>query len=1033
MRTSASLLWASLLLALAACPPKVVVPHDAGVEDAGTSEVDAGFDAGTEVEDAGVEDAGPPPELRLNRLLPPRGATAGGTAVLLEGTGFLRGVAGSGTQAKPLTTLRIGGNQVQDFQIIDDETIEFRTPPGAVGAASVSMQNTNGNFVCNNCFTYFEELSVTGFTPREGPLAGGNELTLTGTGFTNDTQVNFGAFSSPRVTFVSATELKVIAPRSSVAGPVDLVVYNKNGVSNQRRAYTYQPRLVVNAVSPVAGPITGATTVTLTGSGFTGATAVTFGANAGTALTVVSDTQLTVVTPAAASGAVDVTVTTPAGTWVVKRGFSYFDPAGGFAAFALAPRLLRTADSVTLTGQALDQGALAVTIGGVVATVGARTFSTAEVTVPARGASPRVADVVVTGTSTVTLTGGATWRVALTELSPSTGPAAGGTAATLTAANVPPAIELTVGTFAATGVTVNSETSVALTTPAGSGGAPSDVRVVDSSDVENDATLVGGFTFLEPLSIGRVQPERGAIAGGTLVTVLGSGFGESTLIRFGTGVAKDFKLVDSHTVTCRTPKANVGVVDVKVERLGEMDTLPGGFSFFDPRSISGGLSGGPMSGTLNVTVLNSSRDSYGAPVPNAKVIIGVDPTTPFQGETDHRGQITFSDTTLLKAEIVTVYKDLFESATVTGVNAENLTVFIAPTGGGEPGNPGGGQGVPPSVIAGRVAGFKAPRPLMPGETLEARVFVAQTSLYDGPPFDELRDRSSEKWRIVNDGGDYLVYTGAGLRAVYAVLGIARGVAFTPVAMGIRRGITTSPDNPATGRDIIIDMALDLSVPITIDSPLEFEGPLGPEPGFNRIYSWLELGAEGFVPNPNNTDTGMIGGTIISSAAPTLTMPHLPRLDGSNFIFMNESSGSARYPVSYYFRRQPGNLATGVTIGPMLPAPNITAPITSFGGTVSWTMAPGPVPDLHNIQIRRVITPRISIVVWNLVVPGAETQVVLPQAAVDKLNREEAGNQLFVAIFSSRSPRFAYNQWTYDTLSGVSWSSYTIALSNGFVP
>jgi len=123
---------------------------------------------------------------------------------------------------------------------------------------------------------------------------------------------------------------------------------------------------------------------------------------------------------------------------------------------------------------------------------------------------------------------------------------------------------------------------------------------------------------------------------------------------------------------------------------------------------------------------------------------------------------------------------------------------------------------------------------------------------------------------------------------------------------------------------------------------------------------------------------------------------------------------------------------GVTIGPMLPAPNITQPTTSFTGTIAWTMDPGPVPNLHNIQILR---PTLfgNVTVWSMVLPGTENQVVLPQAAVAKLLREEAGNQLFVVIFSSRAPKFAYNQWTYDGLSGVSWSSYTIALSPGFTP
>ena len=254
MRLGSAILFAAVL-AFSACPRKS--GSDAGTgggtgggtgEDASV-EFDAGFDAGQPVVDAGAPDAGPI-ELRINRLLPPRGASAGGTTVMLEGSGFLRGVASSGTQAKPLTTLKVGGNQVQDLQIIDDATIEMRTPPGVAGNVSVTLQNPNGGINCNNCFTYFDQLAVTSFTPTTGPLAGGNEVTITGTGFTNDTQVLFGTYSSPVITFVSPTELKVIAPRGAAAGPVDLVVYNKNGASNQRRGYSYQSELRVTAIAP---------------------------------------------------------------------------------------------------------------------------------------------------------------------------------------------------------------------------------------------------------------------------------------------------------------------------------------------------------------------------------------------------------------------------------------------------------------------------------------------------------------------------------------------------------------------------------------------------------------------------------------------------------------------------------------------------------------------------------------------------------------------------------------------------------------
>jgi hypothetical protein len=89
----------------------------------------------------------------------------------------------------------------------------------------------------------------------------------------------------------------------------------------------------VAGIRPSSGPLTGGTTVTVTGSGFTGATAVGFGSVAASSFTVNSDTSITVTAPAAASvGTVDVTVTTPAGTSAVSAAdqYSYIYAFTGF-------------------------------------------------------------------------------------------------------------------------------------------------------------------------------------------------------------------------------------------------------------------------------------------------------------------------------------------------------------------------------------------------------------------------------------------------------------------------------------------------------------------------------------------------------------------------------------------------------------------------------------------------------------------------------------------------------------------------------
>ncbi|MEU6460333.1 IPT/TIG domain-containing protein [Streptomyces sp. NPDC046976] len=85
----------------------------------------------------------------------------------------------------------------------------------------------------------------------------------------------------------------------------------------------FTPAATITSVTPATGPAAGGTTVTIKGIRLAGVSAVKFGAAAGTALLVVSDTELRVKAPAGATGAVSVVVSADSGDVTKTGGFVY--------------------------------------------------------------------------------------------------------------------------------------------------------------------------------------------------------------------------------------------------------------------------------------------------------------------------------------------------------------------------------------------------------------------------------------------------------------------------------------------------------------------------------------------------------------------------------------------------------------------------------------------------------------------------------------------------------------------------------------
>lgn len=151
--------------------------------------------------------------------------------------------------------------------------------------------------------------------PNQGPSSGGNQVVITGTGFTGATSVKFGIKSASFVVD-SATQITAVAPSNSSA--VQVVVTTPGG-SSAPVWYYYIPAPHKFSLSNTAGPLSGGTT-TLTGANLYTATSMAFGSNTAVP-TVVNDGTLNVTVPTVTTPqTVGVSVTTVGGT---TNGFTY--------------------------------------------------------------------------------------------------------------------------------------------------------------------------------------------------------------------------------------------------------------------------------------------------------------------------------------------------------------------------------------------------------------------------------------------------------------------------------------------------------------------------------------------------------------------------------------------------------------------------------------------------------------------------------------------------------------------------------------
>ena len=328
-----------------------------------------------------------------------------------------------------------------------------------------------------------------------------------------------------------------------------------------------------DALAPAFGLTTGGTEIRIAGAGFQPGATVLIDGLPGVDVVVVSNSTITVTTPASPNlYPVDVVITNPDGTSAtLDNAFTYVAlPVERATEVRPSEGSKDGGETVIIKGNGFVDGALVAFGGRAAKDVVVVDSSTLRVTTPIGSLGPVVVNVRNPDEEPYELQDAFTYvdqppRVVML-VRPASGAMSGGTKVTIVGTGFAPDAKVIFGGKKATKVEVVSSTKITALTPAG------DLGLVDVA-VRNPgappATLAESYEFVEAPMITGVKPADGPETGDTKVTITGTGFLSGATVTFDGADAAVVKVVDDATITAKTPEGKVGPVTVVVTNLDQ--------------------------------------------------------------------------------------------------------------------------------------------------------------------------------------------------------------------------------------------------------------------------------------------------------------------------------------------------------------------------------------------------------------------------------------------------------------------------------
>ncbi|MGE0434237.1 MAG: FG-GAP-like repeat-containing protein [Planctomycetota bacterium] len=303
---------------------------DAPAHAAGAVDVVVSNLRGTATRVGGFEYLGAP---TVFSVAPGSGSVLGGQSVTITGSGFERGNPG-------INSVTFGGVAATNVAVQDDTTLTCDTPAGTTGDADVVVSNVYGAGTLSPGFAYLPQPTVVSVTANGGPMSGGLNVTISGSGFVANgagaCSVTFGATAASNVQVSDDSTLTCDTPSGGAGAggtTVDVTVSNANGSGTLVSAFTWFAAPTITQIMPPYGNPLGGGSHSITGSGFVnnspGTNVVTIGGQTATIVSVDSDTQLAVTSPALAYGSYDVVVSNTNGSATLTNGYASraYEPA----------------------------------------------------------------------------------------------------------------------------------------------------------------------------------------------------------------------------------------------------------------------------------------------------------------------------------------------------------------------------------------------------------------------------------------------------------------------------------------------------------------------------------------------------------------------------------------------------------------------------------------------------------------------------------------------------------------------------------